>query len=103
MSAIIGHFDPRTFFTVAGLLLNYRKNPRFHNLPHFLIGNFSDKTINFDRTVEVFIKKLHELHIASEPIDHYPKDLTKEYFRTRVPEDHIRRILACMEGNGSSK
>ena len=95
---IIKHIDSRTFFAVASMLLNYRKNIKFHNLPYFLVGNFADKTINFDKTVEIFIKNLHELHIASEPIDHYPKDLTKTYFKTRIPKEHISRMLACMEG-----
>jgi len=95
---IIKHIDSRTFFTVANLLLNYKKNPKFHDLPYFLIGNFADKTINFDRAVEIFIEKLHELHVASEPIDHFPKDLTKTYFKTRIPEEHIDRMLACIEG-----
>ncbi len=95
---IINQIDCRTFFAVTGLLMTYKKNPKFHNLPHFLIGNFADKTINFDKVVEVFIKNLHELHIASEPIDHYPKDLTKSYFKTRIPEEHIHRMLACIGG-----
>ncbi|MEK7604250.1 MAG: hypothetical protein AAB442_00380 [Patescibacteria group bacterium] len=98
VDTIIQHVDPRTFFAVMGLLLSYTKNPTFHNLPHFLVGNFSDKTIHFDKTVEIFIKNLHELHLTSEPIDHYPKDLTKSYFKTRIPEEHIQRMLACIEG-----
>ncbi|MDO8589773.1 MAG: hypothetical protein Q7R69_00680 [bacterium] len=98
VNIIIEHIDPKTFFSVAATLLNYRKRPKFHLLPHFLIGNFADTTINFDHVVEVFIKNLHELHIASEPIDHYPKTLTKEYFKTRISKEHISRILACIEG-----
>lgn len=97
VDTIINHIDPRTFFSVTNLLLNYKKNPKFHDLPYFLIGNFADKTINFDRAVEIFIENLHELHITSEPIDHYPKDLTKSYFKTRIPHEHISRMLACME------
>ncbi len=98
VDTIINSIDSRTFFSVTSLLLNYTKNPKFHKLPHFLIGNFADKTINFDSVVEIFIKSLHELHIASEPIDHYPKDLTKNYFKTRIPKEHIDRMLACIEG-----
>ncbi len=98
VDTIIKHIDSRTFFAVAATLLTYKRKPKFHNLPHFLIGNFSDKTINFDHVVEIFIKSLHELHIASEPIDHYPKDLTKSYFKTRIPHEHIQRMLACIEG-----
>ena len=98
VDTMIEHFGPKTFFSVINLLLSYRKNPKFHNLPHFLIGNFADKTINFDKVVEIFIKNLSELHIASEPIDHYPKDLTKSYFKTRIPNEHIQRVLACIEG-----
>ena len=103
INTIIKHLDARTFFAVTGLLLTYRKNPKFHNLPHFLIGNFADTTINFEHTVEIFIKNLHELHIASEPIDHYPKDLTKSYFKTRIPHEHIERLLACIEGGSTHK
>ena len=94
---IIKSFDPRTFFTVASMLLIYNKKPKFHPLPYFLVGNFADETINFEKAVEIFIKNLTELHIASEPIDHYPKNLTKEYFKSRVPKEHISRIIACME------
>jgi pimeloyl-ACP methyl ester carboxylesterase len=95
---IIKHLDSRTFFAVTKLLLSYKKKAVFHNLPYFLIGNFADKTINFDKVVEVFLKNLYELHVASEPIDHYPKELTKQYFKTRIPREHIQRILACIEG-----
>ncbi len=97
VNTIIKHIDARTFFTVMGLLLSYKKDPKFHDLPYFLVGNFADKTINFDKAVEIFIKNLHELHIASEPIDHYPKDLTKSYFKSRIPQEHISRIIACIE------
>ncbi len=97
VDTIIEHIDSRTFFTVLKLLMNYKKNPTFHNLPYFLIGNFADQTINFNRVVEVFVKNINELHIASEPIDHYPKNLTKEYFQSRIPKEHISRIIACME------
>jgi hypothetical protein len=98
LDVTIEHIDARTFFTVIALLLTYKKRPVFHDLPHFLVGNFADKTIDFNRTVEIFIQNLSELHITSEPIDHYPKDLTKHYFKTRIPKEHIERMLACMEG-----
>jgi pimeloyl-ACP methyl ester carboxylesterase len=101
ISTIIKHIDPRTFFAVTSMLMTYKKDPKFHDLPHFLIGNFADETINFDHVVEIFLKNLKEMHLASEPIDHYPKDLTKNYFKTRIPHKHIQRILACMEGGVS--
>ena len=103
VDTIIKHIDSRTFFAVTKLLLTYKGNPIFHKLPYFLVGNFADKTINFDKTVEFFLKNLHELHIASEPIDHYPKELTKNYFKTRIPSEHIERMLACIEGSGDFK
>ena len=56
------------------------------------------ESYNFFVNYLIFIKNLHELHITSEPIDHYPKDLTKNYFKTRIPNEHIRRMLACIEG-----
>lgn len=98
IETIIKHIDPRTFFAVTSLLMRYKKQPKFHKLPYFLIGNFADTTINFDKTVEVFLKHLHEVHVASEPIEHYPKELTKKYFKTRIPVEHIERLLACIKG-----
>lgn len=98
VSMIIKHIDCHTFFTVMKILLSYTKQPKFHELPYFLIGNFADKTINFDSVVEIFIKNLREIHIASEPIDHYPKNLTKDYFRIRIPAEHISRVIGCMNG-----
>jgi len=98
IDVIIRHIDPRTFFTITSILMNYKKNPKFHDLPHFLIGNFADRSIDFEAVIEVFVKNLDELHIASEPIDHYPKELTKRYFKSRIPHEHINRLLACIEG-----
>lgn len=95
---IINHFDSRTFFAVATLLLRYKQEPKFHNLPHFLIGNFADRTIDFEAVVDIFAGNVRELHIASEPIDHYPRDLTKSYFKTRIPNEHVQRMLGCMRG-----
>ena len=98
IETILEHIDARTFFRVAGLLMNYTKNPKFHNLPYFLVGNFADTTIDFSNVVEIFIQHLRELHVTSEPLDHYPKDLTKQYFKDRIPTEHIKRMLECIEG-----
>lgn len=98
---IIQHLDARTFFSVTRIIMNYRERPKFHALPHFLIGNFADNTINFSAAVEIFIKHLHELHITSVPVEHYPKELTKHYFQTRIPQEHIHRMVACVKGGTS--
>ncbi len=99
VDTIIQHIDSRTFFSVTSLLLNYNKNPNFHELPYFLIGNFEDKTINFNSVVEVFKKNLRKLHIFSVPIDHYPKDLTKEYFKERIPNENIQSMIESITNN----
>lgn len=94
---IINHIDPRTFFSVAKLILNYNEEPIFHNLPYFLIGNFEDKTIDFNSIVEVFKKNIQKLKIIAVPIDHYPKDPSKEYFTSKITMEHMHRILAGIE------
>ncbi len=99
MDLIIEHIDPGTFFTVIEMLMNYKKYPTFHNLPYFLIGNFTDNIIDFSLVLKVFAENLHELHIISDPIDHFPKDLSKNYFESHIPKEHIHRMIACMEEN----
>ncbi|NVN96805.1 hypothetical protein HXX01_00975 [Candidatus Nomurabacteria bacterium] len=99
MDKIIDHLDPPTFFAVINLLMNYKKYPKFHNLPYFLIGNFTDKIIDFSLVLEIFSENLHELHVISDPIDHFPKDLSKKYFESCIPKEHITRMIACMKEN----
>jgi hypothetical protein len=74
--------------------MDYQKKPKFHKLPYFLIGNFADQTINFSAVAEIFIENVPELHIISVPIDHYPKNLTKEYFVTRIPKHDMSKIIS---------
>ncbi len=99
IASIVEHLDPRTFFSVANLLLHYDKDPIFHNLPYFLIGNFEDKTIDFSSVVEIFQKSLPEFKIFSVPIEHYPQDLTKKYFEERIPKENIHQIIKSIAGN----
>jgi hypothetical protein len=93
ISTIIEHIDPKTFFKVTRILMNYHKNPKFHKLPHFLIGNFTDDMINFASVVEIFVKNVDKLQIISEPVDHFPKNLTKEYFVTMIPKENILKMI----------
>lgn len=93
---IIEHIDPVTFFSVARLMLQYNKEIVFHDLPYFLIGNSEDRTINFSSVVEIFRNNTSQLQVISVPIDHYPVNPSKEYFKSKISSDYIHKILAEM-------
>lgn len=99
INIIIEHIDPKTFFTVLRLLMNYDKKIQFHKLPHFLMGNFADDTINFKAVTETFLKNLHDLYIISTPIEHYPKNMTKTYFKKHISEKDIGKIILFLKSN----
>jgi len=94
---IINHIDAQTFFSVATLLMSYKKEPLFHTeIPYYLIGNFEDKTVNFDSIVEIFKKSISQLNIISVPIDHYPVDPTKKYFEKKIPAETMHQIIVSL-------
>jgi hypothetical protein len=79
--------------------MNYDKKMQFHKLPHFLMGNFADDTINFKAVTEAFLKNLHDLYIISTPIEHYPKNMTKTYFKKHISEKDIGKIILFLKSN----
>lgn len=94
---IIDHFDPKTFFSVAYILLTHKEKSNFHNIPHFLIANPKDETINFKNVYKTFLESIKKLEIITVDIEHFPKNPTKEYFRTHLPNDFITKILNNIE------
>ena len=93
---ILDHMDGRTFFETGRMILNGRHSSMFHDLPYVLIVNRDDTTIDFEYTTRRFRDSAAKLLIVETKIDHYPREISKEYFRERIGPDQIDRIAAFL-------
>lgn len=89
---LLTHLDGKTFFITARIILNRRKNCRFQDRPHVLIINQVDRTIDSYPLYKLFVANVSDLRVVKISADHYPLDVSEDYFRERFPEDVIRKI-----------
>lgn len=89
---VLGQIDPVTFFQTAHLIFNKKTKPKFHNLPYILLINMHDHTIKSDYAARFFNNANKHL-ILYDDIDHYPKDLSKAYFKKKIPKKTLIRAV----------
>ncbi len=93
---ILEHMDGQTFFETGRMILRGRHPCVFHDLPYVLIVNRDDTTIDFEYTTERFRANAARLLVVETTIDHYPREISREYFRERIGQDEIDRISAFL-------
>jgi pimeloyl-ACP methyl ester carboxylesterase len=98
---LLSHMDGRTFFETARIILSHRDACPFHGQPYVLILSETDKTIRNDRLLKFFQENVKKLKVVEVATDHYPVDLTRDYFRRRFPEEAVKEILFFFGGSAS--
>jgi len=94
IDVMMDEIDGRTFFETARLLLRDTGDHEFLDLPYVLLANEHDRTVDFELLVNAFTKNVEDLLVISiEGIDHYPQDLSKEYFQEKVPQEVIQQVV----------
>lgn len=93
IEAMTSQVDGRTFLETAQVILGNTNPPKFHDLPHALVVNPSDGTVNYSHLVNTFRQGVKDLHIVHTQVDHYPKDLTPDYFRDKINPESIRGMI----------
>jgi pimeloyl-ACP methyl ester carboxylesterase len=89
---ILEQVDARTYFETADLILSDRGDHELQAFPHVLIGNKDDRTVNWDYILRVFTEIGERLLVVNTTMEHWPAVMTKEYFRSQIPEEDIKRI-----------
>jgi pimeloyl-ACP methyl ester carboxylesterase len=92
IDVILDQVDARTFFETADLILSDRRDYELQAFPYILIGNKDDRTVNWDHILRVFTEMGERLLVVDTTMEHYPPEMTKEYFRREIPEEQIRRV-----------
>jgi hypothetical protein len=85
--------EGRTFFETARIILTHRQPCRFQNLPYVLILSHFDRTIKNGPLLELFEKKIDRLKVVRAGFDHYPLEVSQDYFQSRFAQEDIHDII----------
>ena len=87
---LLKELDYRTFFQTAKILMNNNKNPKYRDdMPYVLWINKNDTTISADKIIDEFLTKIKKLLVRFNDVDHYPKDMSKKYFKSKIKKQDV--------------
>jgi len=98
IETLLNEMEGRTFFETARIILTHRKPCRFQNLPHVLILSHSDKTIKNGPLLDFFEKNIDRLKVVRADIDHYPPEVSEDYFQARLSQEDMQDIIVFFGG-----
>ena len=101
IETLLGEMEGRTFFETARIILTQRKPCRVQRLPHVLILSPSDRTIKNEPSLDFFEKNVGRLKVVRTDIDHYPLELSEDYFQARLSHKIIQDIILFFAGESS--
>ena len=90
--------DAYTFFQTAKLLLHHDTPPTFHERPYVLVINEQDKTVCGPKIIKLF-QGLERALIIKTTAEHYPRDLSKAYFKQHIKLADIEKIVQFSQGD----
>jgi pimeloyl-ACP methyl ester carboxylesterase len=101
MEVVFREIDARTFFETAALILARTEDVRFQDLPYVLLINPQDQTVCHEYVTHVFQREARRLLVVETTVEHYPRDLTKEYFLDRISAEQVDRIRTFLALQGA--
>jgi len=98
IETLLSQMEGRTFFETARLILSHRQPCRFQNLPYALILSQVDRTIKNGPLLDLFEKNINRLKVVRADLDHYPLEVSADYFQSRFPQSDIHDIIVFFGG-----
>jgi pimeloyl-ACP methyl ester carboxylesterase len=92
VNTVLDQIDSRTYFETARAIFNEYTPVEFQNLPYILAINKDDDTVDYPYIHQMFTSHVKRLLLINSTIDHYPEDLSPEYFRKTVPESVFQEM-----------
>ena len=97
VESLLAEMEGRTFFETARIILTLRRTCRFQNLPYVLILSHSDRTIKNGPLLELFEAKIERLKVVRAGFDHYPLEVSEDYFQSRFRPQDIHDIIGFFQ------
>ena len=98
VETLLNEMEGRTFFETARIILTHRKPIRLQDLPHVLILSHSDRPIKNGPLLDLFEKNIDRLKVVRADIDHYPLEVSEDYFQTRFSQEDMEDIIVFFGG-----
>jgi pimeloyl-ACP methyl ester carboxylesterase len=98
IETLLDQMEGRTFFETARIILTHRQPCRFQNVPYVLILIHADRTIKNGPLLELFEKRIDRLKVVRAGFDHYPLEVSQDYFQSRFPQEDIHDIIDFFGG-----
>jgi pimeloyl-ACP methyl ester carboxylesterase len=93
----LNEIDARTFFETAKILLINKNHGCFlKNCPYILVINKHDGSVLADQIIHKFKTEARNLSIIHTSAAHFPKDMSKKYFRKNIQKGEIEKMLEFM-------
>jgi hypothetical protein len=86
--------DGKTFFETGRLILRHRQASVFQGIPYVLIANQEDGTIHYEYLVRIFRENAQDLLLINTSLDHYPQEISKEYFKAMFRPEDLEKIVS---------
>ncbi len=99
MDMIMKEIDGRTFFNTALCIIENKKDIKFKkDIPYVLFVNNNDETVAAAKIVALFEKSIpqNNLLVIYTDIDHYPKDVSKKYFKSKLSDKKVKTVVSWL-------
>ncbi len=96
LDLILEDIDAKTFIHTINAIINYQQI-KFLDKPHILIQNPNDPRVAYNYNLGQYKQHVNDLLIIDSSIDHFPKDLSPQYFKKHLPAESIEKIFAWLE------
>lgn len=103
IDTLLDQMEGRTFFETARIILSHRQPCRFHNQPYVLILSQTDKTVKNNPLLKAFRENIERLKVVQAGIDHYPVEISPDYFESRFPQEEIMDIIGFFGAEAPSQ
>ncbi len=97
LKVILEHIEPVTMIETARAILTNTRKCVLKELPYVLIVNPEDTSINYEHLNVMFRKNARHLMIIKTDIGHYPKRVTKDYFKDKLKEENFAEMATFIE------
>lgn len=93
INIILQEIDPKTFVDTGLMILNDVPQVTYHPVPHLLIMNPHDQTLDYEHTLANFRSRVPRLAVLDTDLPHFPPDLSYDYLAQKLPADQIHTAI----------
>ncbi|MBD3203167.1 hypothetical protein GF327_02655 [Candidatus Woesearchaeota archaeon] len=94
---VLREIDAKTFAKTASLILSYNGKIKFREVSYVLLVNPKDTTLNTRHVFDEFKNNIKDLLIIEENLPHFPKDVSKEFFKKHIGKEKIKKVYDFFE------